>query len=205
MSNKAPTPPCPHLWWQQGDKCYQTCSNNSQGRNEDGTCLCNNGGNNQSCHPAFKCVGNSCVPTLDAFSCTKCADDRIFACKNLPQSNPLKGGGTISANTPSLISTYRNNNYDLENPAYIIDGKNYWWRQIGGCMKPSKKETWDIFWNGGVGSINFNVGNKIALHFNIRENIGIMNSYDGKWGNEISFGAAGRVMYSHLIFRSSKN
>jgi len=63
-------------------------------------------------------------------------------------------------------------------------------------MTPSKKETWDIFWNGGVGSINFNVGNKIALHFNIRENIGIMNSYDGKWGNEISFGANGREMNS---------
>ena len=282
MSNKAPTPPCPHLWWQQGDKCYQTCSNNSQGRNEDGTCLCNNGGNNQSCHPAFKCVGNSCVPTLDAFSCTKCQDG-MFACKNLPKSNPLKGGAIISPNTPSLISDYRNNNYDLENPAYIIDGKNYWWRQgggclpapapapvaptvapergigtnlqpcihsgvnvpgwsalpndlgtciapsgqkccnpstyngqpvcrvdfarskydetamkgwVGGCITPSKKETWDIFWNGGVGSINFNVGNKIALHFNIRENIGIMNSYDGKWGNEISFRASGEMMYS---------
>jgi hypothetical protein len=195
MSNKAPTPPCPHLWWQQGDKCYQTCSDNSQGRNEDGTCLCNKGGYNQNCHPAFKCVSNSCVPTLDAFSCTKCKDG-MFACKNLPKSNPLKGGAIIPANTPSLISDYRMNVYDVETPSYIIDGKNYWWRQGGGCMTPSKKETWDIFWNGGVGSINFNVGNKIALHFNIRESIGIMNSYDGKWGNEISFSASGREMYS---------
>jgi hypothetical protein len=52
----------------------------------------------------------------------------------LPQSNPLKGGATIPANTPSLISNYMNNNYDLETPAYTLEGNNYWWRQGGGCI-----------------------------------------------------------------------
>jgi hypothetical protein len=27
-----------------------------------------------------------------------------------------------------------NNNYDLETPAYTLEGNNYWWRQGGGCI-----------------------------------------------------------------------
>jgi hypothetical protein len=48
----------------------------------------------------------------------------------------LKGdpGATIPANTPSLISSYRLEQYDLENPAYTLEGKKYWWRQLGGCV-----------------------------------------------------------------------
>jgi hypothetical protein len=74
------------------------------------------------------------APTPTSFGCTKCSDPGMFACTNLPQSNPLKGGGIISANTPSLISNYMNNNYDLETPAYTLEGNNYWWRQGGGCI-----------------------------------------------------------------------
>lgn len=73
------------------------------------------------------------APTPTSFGCTKCSDGGTFACTNLPQSNPLKGGATIPANTPSLISNYMNNNYDLETPAYTLEGNNYWWRQGGGC------------------------------------------------------------------------
>ena len=74
------------------------------------------------------------APTPTSFGCTKCSDGGTFACTNLPQSNPLKGGATIPANTPSLISNYMNNNYDLETPAYTLEGNNYWWRQLGGCI-----------------------------------------------------------------------
>jgi hypothetical protein len=74
------------------------------------------------------------APTPTSFGCTKCSDPGMFACTNLPQSNPLKGGATIPANTPSLISNYMNNNYDLETPAYTLEGNNYWWRQRGGCI-----------------------------------------------------------------------
>ena len=73
------------------------------------------------------------APMPKSFGCTKCSDG-MFACTKLPQSNPLKGGGTIPANTPSLISNYMNNNYDLETPAYVLEGNNYWWRQGGGCI-----------------------------------------------------------------------
>ena len=74
------------------------------------------------------------APTPTSFGCTKCSDPGMFACTNLPQSAPLKGGATIPANTPSLISNYMNNNYDLETPAYTLEGNNYWWRQGGGCI-----------------------------------------------------------------------
>jgi len=74
------------------------------------------------------------APTPTSFGCTKCSDGGTFACTKLPQSNPLKGGATIPANTPSLISNYMNNNYDLETPAYTLEGNNYWWRQGGGCI-----------------------------------------------------------------------
>ncbi len=76
------------------------------------------------------------APTPTSFGCTKCSDPGMFACTNLPQSAPLKGGATIPANTPSLISNYMNNNYDLETPAYTLEGNNYWWRQGGGCVTP---------------------------------------------------------------------
>jgi hypothetical protein len=74
------------------------------------------------------------APMPTSFGCTKCSDPGMFACTNLPQSNPLKGGGTIPANTPSLISNYMMNLYDLETPAYTLEGNNYWWRQTGGCI-----------------------------------------------------------------------
>ena len=74
------------------------------------------------------------APTPTSFGCTKCSDPGMFSCTNLPQSNPLKGGGIIPANTPSLISNYMMNLYDLETPAYTLEGNNYWWRQEGGCI-----------------------------------------------------------------------
>ena len=74
------------------------------------------------------------APTPTSFGCTKCSDPGMFACTNLPQSNPLKGGATIPANTTSLISNYRNETYDTVDPAYTLEGNNYWWRQRGGCI-----------------------------------------------------------------------
>lgn len=46
-------------------------------------------------------------------NCTPCNDAGVFACTNLPKSNPIKGGGTIPANTPSLISNYMVKQYDV--------------------------------------------------------------------------------------------
>ena len=77
------------------------------------------------------------IPELASYDCTKCQND-MFACKNLPQSNPLKNGRTIPANTRSLISTDRYDLYDAVNPSYTLDGKNYWWRQEGGCPGGAK-------------------------------------------------------------------
>lgn len=71
--------------------------------------------------------------TLESYGCTKCSDDSLFACTNLPQSNALKSGETIPAGTPSLISNYKMVEYDVETPSYTFGGKNYWWRQRGGC------------------------------------------------------------------------
>ena len=71
--------------------------------------------------------------TLESYGCTKCSDDSLFACTNLPQSNALKSGETIPAGTPSLISNYKMIEYDVETPSYTFGGKNYWWRQGGGC------------------------------------------------------------------------
>jgi len=67
-------------------------------------------------------------------NCTPCNDAGVFACTNLPKSNPIKGGGTIPANTPSLISNYMVKQYDVANPSYIINGTKYWWRMGGGCV-----------------------------------------------------------------------
>jgi hypothetical protein len=72
------------------------------------------------------------VPTLASYGCKKCQDD-VFTCTNLPQSNPLKSGGTAAANSNSLISGYKVDLYDAVNPSYTIEGKDYWWRQGGGC------------------------------------------------------------------------
>jgi len=55
-----PNPPCPNGWWQNGNVCLQVCPLNSQTRNNDGTCICNRGGDNQNCAPSFQCVNNSC-------------------------------------------------------------------------------------------------------------------------------------------------
>jgi len=80
--------------------------------------------------------------TLASYGCTKCSDD-TFTCTKLPQSNILKNGNTIPANTPSLISNYRDGGYDSTTPSYTIEGKNYWWRQGGGCVesKPTPTST----------------------------------------------------------------
>ena len=72
------------------------------------------------------------IPELASYGCTKCQND-MFACTNLPQSNPLKSGGTIPANSNSLISTDMYHLYDAVNPSYTLEGKKYWWRQAGGC------------------------------------------------------------------------
>ena len=72
------------------------------------------------------------VPTLASYGCKKCQDD-MFTCTNLPQSNPLKSGGTAAANSNSLISGYKVDLYDAPTPSYTIEGKDYWWRQGGGC------------------------------------------------------------------------
>ena len=55
-----PKPPCPSGWWQNENECLQSCVNNTQVRNSDGTCICNNGEPNQNCHSLFSCVQNSC-------------------------------------------------------------------------------------------------------------------------------------------------
>jgi hypothetical protein len=81
-------------------------------------------------------VAVAATPTLASYGCTKCPEDGgLFACTKLPTSNVLKGGTgtTIPANTPSLISNYMLEQYDLEKPAYTLEGKSYWWRQLGGC------------------------------------------------------------------------
>jgi hypothetical protein len=78
--------------------------------------------------------------TLASYGCTKCSDD-TFTCTKLPQSNILKNGNTIPANTPSLISNYRDGGYDSTTPSYIIEGKNYWWRQGGGCVESKPTPT----------------------------------------------------------------
>jgi hypothetical protein len=70
--------------------------------------------------------------TLASYGCTKCSDD-VFTCTNLPKSNPLKNGGTIPESSHSLISGYKVGAYDADNPSYTIEGKDYWWRQGGGC------------------------------------------------------------------------
>ena len=76
------------------------------------------------------------IPT-ESWGCTKCSESGTFACTNLPESKPLKGGGTIPANTTSLISNFRMDLYDAENPSYSENGNNYWWRQGGGCVTPT--------------------------------------------------------------------
>lgn len=56
------TSPCPNGWWQNGNECLQICSNNSQTRNFYGSCICDEGGDNQDCDPHFKCSANICTP-----------------------------------------------------------------------------------------------------------------------------------------------
>ena len=61
-----PSPPsCQDGWYykpEHSDKCLQVCSENSQTRHPDGTCICNsnNGSSNQNCDPRFRCVSNKC-------------------------------------------------------------------------------------------------------------------------------------------------
>ena len=124
------------------------------------------------------------MSTLASVGCTKCSDGMLI-CTNLPQSKPLKNGNTVSANSPSLISNFRFEQYDNIDPSYTLEGKNYWWRESKqGCIQGG--EMWDVNWNVGVGSIIFYIGdtNKQALHLNIRESVTIMNSYDERWGEE---------------------
>ena len=56
-----PAPPCPAGWWPHNNECLQVCSVNSQSRHPDGTCICNQGGSNQNCNSAFKCLSNRCT------------------------------------------------------------------------------------------------------------------------------------------------
>jgi hypothetical protein len=72
------------------------------------------------------------------YGCTKCSDKDMFSCTQLPQSYTLKDGvTTIPANTPSVISAYRVDLYDPINPAYALEGTDYWWRQGGACPEPA--------------------------------------------------------------------
>lgn len=48
----------------------------------------------------------------------------------LPASNPLLNGTSVPAGTPSQISNYRLPLYDAPEPSYVIDGVNYWWREV---------------------------------------------------------------------------
>lgn len=124
------------------------------------------------------------MTTLESAGCTKCSDG-MLVCANLPQSKPLKSGYTIPANSPSLISNFRFEQYDNIEPSYTVGGKNYWWREYKQeCIQGG--EMWDVNWNVGVGSIIFYVGdtNKQALHLNIRESSTVINSYDQGWGEE---------------------
>jgi hypothetical protein len=75
------------------------------------------------------------APTPTPANCTKCPeDDGLFACTKLPESKPLKNNVRIPANTDSLISNYMMEQYDFKDPSYVLEGKNYWWRQGGGCV-----------------------------------------------------------------------
>jgi hypothetical protein len=64
-SSKMPrlTPPCPALWFELDNVCYPACLKNSQARNADGSCICNQGGDNQDCYPGFTCFNNRCIQT----------------------------------------------------------------------------------------------------------------------------------------------
>jgi hypothetical protein len=46
-------------------------------------------------------------------------------------------------------------------------------------------KSWEVIWNETIGSLIFNVGNKQALNFNIRDTSSLVNSFDGVWGSEI--------------------
>ena len=46
--------------------------------------------------------------------------------------------------------------------------------------------TWNVIWNAPTGSINFYVGDRQVLHFNIRSDLTVINTWDGsRWGAEI--------------------
>jgi len=46
--------------------------------------------------------------------------------------------------------------------------------------------TWDVNWTPKTGTVNFKVGNDIALHFNIRDNVTVMDSYrNNRWENGV--------------------
>jgi hypothetical protein len=55
--------PCPTGWYRDDNdkKCYQFCSNNSQARNSDGSCICGKDEPNKSCYSGLTCINNTCV------------------------------------------------------------------------------------------------------------------------------------------------
>jgi hypothetical protein len=62
VNNSCVSPPtCPSGWYPYENKCYQICSNNSQTRNADGSCICGKDEPNKSCHSLFTCVNNTCA------------------------------------------------------------------------------------------------------------------------------------------------
>ena len=62
VNNMCVSPPtCPNGWYPYDNKCYQICSNNSQARNADGSCICGKDEPNKSCYSLFTCVNHSCT------------------------------------------------------------------------------------------------------------------------------------------------
>ena len=74
------------------------------------------------------------IRNLDSYGCTKCSNG-VFSCTNLPISKPVKNGVVVPENTEGVISNYKVDLYDVNNPSYTIDSKNYWWRDGGKCPR----------------------------------------------------------------------
>ena len=49
-----------------------------------------------------------------------------------------------------------------------------------------RSNTWNVIWNAPTGSIIFYIGDRQILHFNIRSDLTVINTWDGsRWGAEI--------------------
>ena len=122
-SQSITSPTCPSGWFPLGNECYQQCSNDSQEHNADGTCVCNQGGNNESCYSAFTCNtnNNSCTLPPTANPDSSCppgwylyGNTCVQICSNNSQTRNADG---------SCICNQGGNNQDCYSDFACIDNR----------------------------------------------------------------------------------